>query len=828
MSVAAGAGVARRSTKNRAQSLLAAAVATFVVPLAGLAGMPVGAQAQQGDPIIAQATLHDFDIAAQPLASGLITFARVTGLQVSAETGLIGAMRTPGVHGRLTADQALAALLIGTDLTYRLTGSMVVVEKPGPVPSSGAVQLGTLKVEGQGAMNPLSETALGPVKGYIASRSATGTKTDTPLIEVPQSISVVTRDQMVAQNVQNVPQALRYTAGIEAESRGNLVGGADIIYGRGFIMDRYYNGLKLQGGAGYITPQIDVYNLERIEVLRGPASVLYGSASPGGLVNLVNKMPTTEAHYGAFAQGGNYNSFAAGLDVGGPVDADNTLFYRVTGVARTADNQVQFNKSQRLSISPSLTWKPDADTSVTVMFNYQYDPHVGLYNFVPAAGSVLPNPNGTIPRSFYAGDPNYNQYSRDQMSIGYLAERRLNDTFTLRQNGRYIYDDGQLKQVLPASLAANGQTLNRFNASVNENTSTLSVDTQLQSTFTTGPLSHRLLTGVDYQWNYFNQWLGLGFNVPSINIFAPVYYVPIGAVTPSTITGQTLTQVGLYAQDQIKFDRLSLLLGVRNDWTTTITDNRIAFTSNTQSDSKASWRAGLVYEFENGVAPYFSYSTSFQPAIGVSRTGTPFQPITGEQYEAGIKFQPAGHKSFVMGSIYQITQQNVLTTDPLNVLFQTQTGEIRSRGIEFSATIVPTEGLNLVEALSYNDPKITKGAASEINHMPAFVPNMLVSLWGDYTLQSGPLKGFQFGGGLRYVGFTYATSANTLQIPGYSLFDAMIAYDLGGIAPKLQGVTAAVNATNIFNTQYVSECSNVTNCLYGQGTSVLASLRKKF
>lgn len=823
MPEAAGAGAERRPKKSRARSLLTVAFAVVAVP--GFGG-PTVVQAQQSEPIIAQAALRDFDIGAQPLASGLIEFARQSGLQVSAETGIVGNLRTSGVRGRMTADQALATLLGGTNLVYRLSGAMVVVERAG-TSSSGVVQLGTLKVEAQNAASP-TETALGPVSGYIATRSATGTKTDTPLIEIPQSISVVPRDMMVAQNVQNVPQALRYTTGIEAESRGNLVGGADIIFGRGFIMDRYLNGLKLQGGSGYITPQIDVYNLERIEVLRGPASVLYGSASPGGLVNLVNKMPTTAPHYGAFAQAGSLNSFAAGFDVGGPVDDANTLFYRLTGVARTADNQVQFNKSQRISISPSLTWKPDADTNVTVMFNYQYDPYVGLYNFVPAAGSVLSNPNGTIPRSFYAGDPNYNTYSRNQLSIGYIAERRLTDMFTLRQNVRYMYDDGQLNQVLPASLAANGRTLNRFNASVNENTSTLSVDTQLQSTFSTGPLTHRLLTGVDYQWNYFNQWLGMGFRMPSIDIFAPIYYVPIGPVTAATITGQTLTQVGLYAQDQIKFDRLSLLLGVRNDWTTTVTDNRMTFTSSTQSDSKASWRAGLVYEFENGIAPYFSYSTSFQPAIGVSRTGTPFKPVTAEQIEAGIKYQPPGHKTFFMGSVYQITQQNVLTTDPVNVLFQTQTGEIRSKGVEFSATIVPTEGLNLVEAFSYNDPKITQGAASEINHMPAFVPNVLVSLWGDYTLQSGPLKGFQFGGGVRYVGFSYATSANDLLIPGYGLIDAMIAYDLGGVAPRLQGVTAAVNATNLLDTRYVSECSSATNCLYGQGASVLATLRKKF
>jgi iron complex outermembrane receptor protein len=671
------------------------------------------------------------------------------------------------------------------------------------------------------------------VKGYIASRSATGTKTDDSLLETPQSVSVVTRDQIETQNAQAVPQTLRYTAGIEPESRGTLAGSADIIYGRGFVMDRYLNGLRLEGAAGFITPQIDVFNLERVEVLRGPASVLYGAASPGGLVNLVSKMPTTTPRYEAFLQGGNYNSFAGGIDVGGPVPGSDTLFYRIVGVARTADSQTDFNKSQRFSISPAVTWRPDADTNVTVLLSYQHDPYVGLYNFVPAAGSVLPNPNGSIPRNFFAGDPDFNQYARDQFSVGYLAERKLSSAFTVRQNFRYMTATGQLSQVLSAALDPDGRTLYRYNAADTEHLSTFSVDTQLESSFSTGLLQHRVLTGIDFRWNNFVQQLGVGFNVPSIDIYAPVYGVQVGPTTDvMTSTQQTENQLGLYLQDQVRFDKLTLVLGLRQDWanSSTTTADLVANTTATtpQADSRLSWRAGLVYAFDDGIAPYFSYSTSFQPTIGVTASGAPFRPTTAEQVEAGIKFQPAGGKSFVMASIYQITQQNVLTVDPSNVLFQTQTGAVRSRGVEISSLLVPTEGLNVMWAFSYNDPKITESNNGDIGNMPAFVPNVTTSLWTDYTVQSGSLRGFKLGGGLRYIGYTYSDSTNTLQIPAYALVDAMVSYDLGGLAPKLDGIVAAVNATNVFNTRYVSECSNSLNCLYGQGASVLATVRKVF
>ena len=683
------------------------------------------------------------------------------------------------------------------------------------------MQLPTVNIEGQ------QERANGPVDGYIARRSATGTKTDTPLIETPQSISVITRDQMAVQDAQTVGQAMRYTAGVEAESRAKIGGGAEIYYGRGFILDRYLNGLQVQGSTGFITPAFDPYMLERVEVLRGPSSVLYGANTPGGLVNMVSKMPTTTPLYDFMFQAGNRQSFQGGFDVGGPVAGSDTLFYRLTGIGKTADNQVDYTNMQRISIAPALTWRPDNDTTITLLLNYQYDPNVGLYNFVPAAGTVTPNINGRIGANLFAGEPNFNQYERQQVSAGYMAEHRFNDVFTVRQNFRYLYTAGALGQVLPAALDVDQATLFRYSAADKESTGTISLDNQGEARFSTGPVRHTILAGVDFQHTNFDGRISSGL-AGDLNVYAPVYSQYLDTLYPFQNTKQSLDQFGLYAQDQMRWGRVALVLSGREDWANSHTTDNLVPSVSDQDDTHFSGRVGLVYLFDNGIAPYVSYSTSFQPTIGVNASGTPFKPTTGEQWEVGMKYQPPGYTSFGMVSLYNLTQQNALTVDPNNVLFQTQTGEIRSRGVELSTTLNLFDGFNLIGAFAYNDPTVTKSNGPDKDKMPVFVPNTLASGWGDYTVQSGALEGVQFGAGVRYVGWTFGDAANTLRVPSYTLVDGRIGYDLSKLSNELQGWRVALNGSNLLNTKYVSSCSGDVNCVIGLRRTILASVRKTF
>jgi iron complex outermembrane receptor protein len=709
------------------------------------------------------------------------------------------------------------------------------------------------------AAAPARETAYGHVDGYVATRSATGTKTDTPLIETPQSISVVTRDQIEAQGAQSIKQALGYTAGVASESRSNF-GGYDIMYGRGFILDQYLDGMKLQGATAQFTPQPELYGLERIEVLRGPASMLFGQASPGGLVNMVSKRPSDIPFNEAFIQGGSYDRIQGGFDSTGKIDKDGQFLYRITGFAKDADNQVDFVREQRLYIAPSLTWRPDKDTSWTVMLNYQKDPSVGYYNFVPFNGSLGFNPNGKIPTNFYAGDPNFNTDERTQYSITSLFEHRFNDVFMFRQNMRYMDTTGELKQVFPLALYSTGNpaatnqdygTLSRYAQGINERISAFSSDTQGEFDFQTGVVDHKVLVGVDNQSKLYTQAnarsaqsFGSALSAPDLTVFNPTYgYQILNPLDdPSAAfqdrTHQTLQQNGVYAQDQMKLGRLTVVGGLRYDiaQSTTGTSQLGTFELGSlstvrQDDHATTGRIGAIYEFDSGVAPYVTYATSFDPTAGVDANNQPLRPTTGELYEGGIKFQPKGSKIFVQASVFDLTEQNVLSFDAISQT-SSQIGEVRSQGFEIEGNASLTDRLDLIASYTHVDPKVTRSTDIDLGKVPTWVPRDIGAIWADYTFHDGALNGFGIGAGVRYTGQTWGDTGNTLlDVPAYTLVDAALHYDLVNLDPRLKGMRLSVNATNLFDKIYVSQCTVQlldNACVYGLRRQVLASLRYRW
>lgn len=691
--------------------------------------------------------------------------------------------------------------------------------------------------------NPnVGETATGPVVGYVASRSATGTKTDTPLLETPQSISVVTRDQIEAQQAQSLKEALRYTAGVAAENRTNFTG-YDITYARGFILDRYIDGMRLQGNTGFITPQAEVYGLERIEVLRGPASVLFGQGSPGGIVNQVSKRPLTTQYGEAFAQGGTFGEKTIGFDVNAPLNPDGSVAIRITGLGRDNGNQVDFVKNQRFFIAPAVTLRPTENTSWTILGNFQRDPNVGLYNFVPGQGTLLPNINGSIPTNFYSGDPSFNKNARTQSSITSLFEHRFNENIAIRQNVRYLDTTGTLNQVLPLDISADQTTLYRYAQGTREHIGALTTDTQAEFTFDTGPFRHKVLAGLDTQDTRFSQRLAQQF-APDLTIFAPAYGAQpiLNPLYDDTAfqgrTYQKQTQTGIYGQDQIKIGGLVIVGGVRRDISYSDTYDYVANTYQPQRDRATTGRVGAVYVFDFGLAPFATYATSFTPNLGVDVNNAPFKPTTGELHEVGVKFQPVGINAFIQASLYDIKQQNVLTADVSNPGFLTQIGGVRSRGFEIEARASLNDNLDLIAAYSFSNPRVTaSGDPQSIGKIPVYVPRHLISAWADFTFREGPLNGLGFGLGARMTGASFADNANTVQVPEFTLVDARLHYDLGGIDPSLKGAKFSINATNLFDTVHLSQCtvlgtgggpSPYTNCVYGLRRQVLATLRYRW
>ena len=791
------------------------------------------AMAQNGRPasIGTSVAVHDLNIPPQGLASALVAFSRQVGVQIFVDQALASGKTSPGVSGALPASVALNRLLSGTGLTYRFTNTnTVAIERPGARMATGAlppgaISLDTIDVQGK------QESAWGPVDGYVATRSATGTKTDTPLIETPQTIDVVTRDEIETRQAQTVTDALRYVAGVSvsgSESR------RDYLNSRGFLASHYLNGLRLTDGSWGIN-QIDPYFLERIERVAGPASVLYGQASPGGIIEMVSKMPTTQPFHEVGIQTGSYGRAQGFFDFGGPVDHDGKLFYRLTGLGRTADTQVDFSKEERIAIAPALTWRPDVDTTFTILANYQKDPGLGTYYTLPSQGTVLPNPNGVIPTSRYIGDPGFNIYSRESASIGYMFERHMTDAWAVRQNLRYSYMDAKFGAVLGSGLNADLRTLNRYAMYDRDKLGQFTIDNQSQYKFDTGVLQHTALIGLDYQRTTLSQRYAFNYGVngapvPLFDIFAPTYYQNFTYPSASgpDYAGDdqnVLQQIGLYTQDQIKIGNLSIVGGLRQDWASSDTTDRLTGASQNIDHHALTGRVGAVYAFGNGISPYLSYSTSFQPLTELDRNGNPLKPTEGEQYEAGIKYQPPGSRSFVTASIFDLKQTNVKTPDPVVPTFSVQTGEVHAQGVELSAVASLADNFNLRASYTHltainsvtNDPTL-------LGKQVVGIPQDSGALWADYKFTSGVPAGFGIGGGVRYLGFTYGDSANTFKVPAATVFDAVISYDFGYANPALKGLQASLNASNLFDKIYVASCVSGNLCSYALRRQILATL----
>jgi iron complex outermembrane recepter protein len=688
-----------------------------------------------------------------------------------------------------------------------------------------------------------AETAWGHVDGYMATRSASGTKTDTALIETPQAISIVTQDQIRDQRALNVGQALDYSSGVNGERGGVNTSGFEFIQGRGFQLEKYLDGMRLPN-VTYNVPSYEVYNLERIEVLHGPASVLYGQGYPGGQVNLVSKRPTDTPFGEINVSAGTYDLGATSFDLGGPADKDGTLLYRLTGLFRNNDTQVDNTREQRFSIAPAVTWKPDANTTFTVLANYQNDPSAGYYNLLPAVGTVLPNPNGKISPSFNPGEPGFDQHSREQYGIGYLFEHRFDDVLTIRQSLRYtdIHDDLQNVFASFFGLDADNRTLNRYGFYNNESLNQLTTDNQAQLKFLTGPVAHTAIFGLDYQHINYNELYNSYFAAPSIDVFNPVYGAAIAKAAPSGSDDAHLDQLGLYAQDQMSLGNWRFMISGRQDWAKSDDYDYVNNILNSKESDKAfTWRTGLVYLFDNGVAPYASYATSFQPQVGTDFSGSAFKPTTAEQYEVGLKYQPVGWNSFVTAALFDLTQQNVLTTDSAHPTFSVQTGAIRSRGLELEWHANLNKNLEVIAAYTYLDNIVTQANDTDLQYgldvgtHPVGVPRNAASLWTKYSFRDGPANGLALGGGVRFVGETYGTNTNVWDnvpglsstpsiVPGYTLFDALVSYDFGAKYAGLKGFSATVNARNLFDKTYVAYCQSVVACQYGLGRTVIGTL----
>ncbi|WP_232631912.1 TonB-dependent siderophore receptor [Methylobacterium sp. Leaf118] len=727
--------------------------------------------------------------------------------------------------------------------------------------SASDVELEELSVSGEGRGRTLGGAlygpggAVGPVPGYVASRSSVGTKTDTPILETAQSVSVIGRAQIEDQNALTINQALRYTPSVTTEQRGGAGSTRLEQFAiRGFTAPLFLDGLSLPGSRDAF-PSVDPYRLERVDIIKGPASVLYGQSGPGGIVNLVSKVPQFVRHGEVFLQGGGFSEVRAGFDVGGPV-GDGTggvadqFAYRVIGLGWNGDGPAVTTEVERAFINPSVTWRPDADTSLTVIANYQRDPKSGFYGGFPAVGTVFPRNfgNGVIgrlPVNFYDGDRGVERSDRTQGSISYLFDHRFGENLRIHSAGRYLRSEGDYRSVYAAFSDLNGPNasgplLARAVTASQVGIEAWTIDNNLVGTFETGLFAHTALVGVDHR-TIETRTLGAPFPATAdLNVLAPNYAMNIAVPAFTTDARITAEQTGLYVQDQVKFDRFILTLGGRYDFarqsgpTRTLATGAVAL-----QDVPAeafTGRASLLYLFDSGVAPYVSYSEAFEPITNgrifdpnFGTTGRIPDPISSNQVEAGIKYQPPGTDLLLTAAAFDIRRSNTLNTDPRNPGFSVQTGEVGVQGVEFEARANLFEGLTLVGGFSLLDLRNTNDTnRSLIGLGPVQVPDATASLFVDYRFTSGPLLGLGLGGGVRYLGASWGDPANTFKVPESVLLDAVVSYDLKHLDPTLQGLSMQINAQNLLDERYVTGCFSYSGCYYGLPRTVYATLRYRW
>jgi len=648
---------------------------------------------------------------------------------------------------------------------------------------------------------------------FVAKKASGATKSDRPLIETSQSVSVVTQAQIAAQGAQNVSQALRYLGGVQSEA-----GGADTRFDtiiiRGFNADEYLDGLRLPTVTYWSRPNYDAYLLDKIEVIKGPNSVLYGQASPGGVVNLVSKRPTADPLHEIYVTTGNNNLTEGGLDLSGALDNDQHWLGRLTGTASKSDTQVDYTKYKHYDIAPALTWQPDDNTSLTFLSQFRKDPDAGFFNQLPVEGTLVNNPNGKISDNFYGGQPGFDSYSRSQESVGYEFMHHFDDVWTLHQNLRYMQTRSDYTMVYPFGVVANAPEVHRYSMHINEKLKDFDVDTHLQAKFDTGPVDHDMLFGVDYVHDDLTQNSGYG-DASDLNYLNPDYSTPVQTPALTDHSRLYMSQTGFYTQDQMKWNKWLLNLGGRYDKAESHSNDLDNDTRKEQTDYATTGRAGLMYLFDSGIAPYVSYATSFQPQAGTTFSGDVFRPTKGKQSEVGIKYQPKSFDALFTAALYDLTQQNVLTADLDHPNFSVQTGEIRSRGLELEAKANITSRWLVSSSYAYTDPEVTASNTGNQGKDPVGIPRQTAAVWTEYALP-GLLDGVTLGGGARYVGTSYATSQNSLKVPAVTVFDAVARY-------RWQSWQLALNVQNLTDKQYLNYCQD-NGCHFGLRRQYLATL----
>ncbi|MFP2871572.1 TonB-dependent siderophore receptor [Acetobacter tropicalis] len=790
----------------------------------------------------------NFHIAAQPLGSALAIFGQQAGYQITADGNLTRGVVTKGVSGTMSASLALQQLLSGSGLSYMAKGHNAFVI----VKASANITLGPVRVGGTVA----HEDPTGPGIGYVATNTMTATKTDTPITQIPNSIYVVTKQQMVDQQAQRLTEALRYSPGIFAEPQGtNNVGASGSgIKQRGFSTSEFVDGLMTNSQSATETAFLD-----RIDVVNGPSSVMYGQTTPGGMIGVSLKKPTATPLHQVSVGFGNWGRYEATADVSDKITKSGNVRYRVAAIGVTQDTQMDYVKYKRVGVLPSLTWDIDRKTSLSLIGEYMYTPATGAAQTAYSLyGTAFPGSKGYLPRSAFLGTPSFNNNTSTDAMFEYQFKHEFSKYITFMQTFRWEKSKRSTEYMVFSDPVSLSEILRNPWASAGTNRN-VTLDTRLMGHLDTGPVSHTWIVGSDFrQIDNTSHYQTAGtrdvvdvYN-PRAYDFTPCLATPWTCPTHAYIQNLSYFQEGIYFQDQIKWKGVSVLLGGRQDWynrtfvggTRTYSSDGNATNSlnapSTVSQSAFTWRGGLVYNFDFGLTPYFSYSSSFTPQFGTTDyQNHPFAPLTGKQLEAGLKYKVPGRDILLTGSVFHINENHYLITDTAHPNFSADAGRVRSQGVELSVSANITKDLHVMGSYTYTDMRYAKSNlltqtfdphsgtyGADVRQEGKYVegiPRNMMSIFFDYTLPRKIAKGFGVNWGIRYTGFTYDDDANSYKMPSYLLLDVGAHYDFGELTSTLKGLQAQLAISNLSNKYYVTTCGTY-QCYLGQGRRVYGNI----
>lgn len=642
------------------------------------------------------------------------------------------------------------------------------------------------------------ESAQGPVQGYHATRSASATRTDTAIHETPQSISVVSKDVVEDLGATRLQDALDYAGGV---GRANNFGGQGLttFTVRGFTTGEFYrNGFPINRGYPNMP---DANTIERLEVLRGPATMLYGRGDPGGTFNVVSKQPLAERTVTLGSQLNDQGMKRGTLDASGPLDEEGRLAYRLNIVGEGGETFRDHVETERYGVTPVITWQATDDTKVTFEGDFMRNNHPldrGLTRF--------PNQRGTPSRDTFWGDKDAGKLHNDNNMAQLRFEHALSDNWTL--GGGFQWLDGSLKGNAieangPGSLGADGRTLQRnFNYRKLEWTDK---DYQLNLTghFSTGGFDHTLLTGIeyeDYDYKSIIQRSSDKVGTYPVDIFNPVYGQTRPALTRTpTHDKENLKTYAAFVQDQVALtERLKVLAGARFERFEHDYETYVPRGKNWQAaDNAVTPRVGVIYDLTDTVAVYADAARSFKPNTGASREGGGFAPEKGKSYEMGIKWEALDRQLSVDAAIYQIEKKNVLTPDPVDSAFNVAAGQVRSRGFDLNVAGNLTPEWRVIGGYAYVDAEVTRDNTLRSGTRLMNIPRNSFSLLNVYEFQDGALKGLGLGAGGKYVDQRAGQTANT----AFSM-DAYTVVDLLGYYKVNERVRLNLDVKNLFNREY--------------------------